>query len=126
MTYTAVATALWRFFKWILRILGGWIAKKFKKEFGSVREIRVKAGYAMSIYLRGRAERFAEKRGRSRSKRRRKWLARRAQRYLKAARWFKDRADDLSEQVAQTWLERTIEEKIPYFSKEEDYRRWAT
>lgn len=106
MTTSAI---LWPVLRRILIHIGRWV----------LRNCIVEGARALAVYLRMRARHFAERRAGESSKPLRARLARRAQRYLRASRWFVDHTARLTSRALQTFdrLSSEIPDQSPWESR---------
>ena len=124
------AALLWAGVRRFLIWIGGWL----------LGELAILGARGLAMYLRARARHHARRRGErldsvshlprshhlvAGAKRRAKWDARRAQRYLQAARWLEERTRSIRKTVVDAWTDRAEAANVPFYSPHEEYGRVA-
>ncbi|OGS01708.1 MAG: hypothetical protein A2V88_04345 [Elusimicrobia bacterium RBG_16_66_12] len=109
MTSVAIARALWTMARRILIRIGGWVAA----------ELLAWGASRLAVYMRIRAGALARRSTEARRARLRARLRARARRWVAAAAWLEERAADISDRVAEAWIELAESERIPLRSLQE-------
>jgi len=110
MTWAAIGRALWTMARKILMIrIGAWVAG----------ELLAWGVERLAVYMRIRAGVLARRSTDARSPARRARLRARSRRWVSAATWLEERAADISDRVAELWIELAESERIPLRSPRE-------